>query len=67
MVRSRTIGVLPIAFVLAAGTLCAQTDRGTITGTVSDPHGALIPGASVIATHQATNSHYKASTSAAGE
>ena len=34
----------------------AQTDRGTITGTVSDPAGAVVPGAIVVATNKETGS-----------
>ena len=56
-----------VALVLAAGTLGGQTDRGTITGTVTDPTGAPIPGVSVTATHHETNSHYKTDTTTGGE
>ncbi len=35
--------------------LFAQSDRGTITGTVADPSGASMPGATVRATDTATN------------
>lgn len=31
--------------MLAAFTLFAQTDRGTITGTITDPAGAVVPAA----------------------
>ena len=34
-------------FVLAATSLMAQTFRGTILGTVTDPSGAVVPGAKV--------------------
>src|SRR4051794_5266238 len=37
----------------------AQTDRGTITGTVADSSNAVIPGASVTATNSQTNSKYE--------
>jgi hypothetical protein len=33
----------------------AQTSRGTVTGTVKDPNGAVIPGATVSLTNVATN------------
>ena len=36
----------------------AQTDRGTISGTVADPSGAAIPGAKVTAVQVATNSTF---------
>ena len=67
MNRSRTVSALLFALVLAAGTLGGQTDRGTITGTVTDPTGAPIPGVSVTATHHETNSHYKTDTTTGGE
>jgi hypothetical protein len=37
----------------------AQTDRGTITGTVSDVSSAVIPGVNVIATNSQTSSRYE--------
>src|SRR5262245_1478869 len=52
MRRSIFIGLLiQLVFV---GTLWAQTDRATITGTVTDPAGALIPGVTVTATNVGT-------------
>jgi hypothetical protein len=44
----------------------AQTDRGTITGTVLDNTGAAIPAASVTATNIATNTATTAVTSSTG-
>src|SRR5579871_2630766 len=44
----------------------AQTDRGTITGTVTDPAGAVIAGASVEARNDATGAVYQAASSATG-
>lgn len=43
--------VLTIAAVLAAFSTgaSAQSDRGTITGTVVDPDGRVVPGATVVA------------------
>jgi hypothetical protein len=37
----------------------AQTDRGTITGTVSDPTSAVIPGVSIVATNAETGAKYE--------
>src|SRR4051812_38701608 len=37
-----------------AGTLPAQDTRGAITGRISDPSGAYIPGATVVITNTAT-------------
>src|SRR5579875_2968347 len=45
------IGILLLA---STGTLCAQSNRGTITGTVTDPSGAAIPSATITATNMAT-------------
>ena len=50
--RFRILFAVP--FLLAAG-LFAQDFRATVTGTVTDPTGAVIPSASVKATNTATN------------
>src|SRR5262245_57715846 len=44
----------------------AQESRATITGAVTDPQGAAIPGAVVTAKNTATNVEVKASTNEAG-
>jgi len=44
----------------------AQTDRGTITGTVSDATGAVIPGASIEAKNVRTGAVYTAGSSETG-
>ena len=51
---------------LTAVTAIAQSDRGTITGTVLDPAGAIIPDAAVEARNTATGSVYPAATSGTG-
>jgi hypothetical protein len=35
-------------FVLSCAVLCAQSDRGIVTGTVSDATGALMPGVQIV-------------------
>src|SRR6266581_4393983 len=45
-------------FVLSLAAF-AQSDRGTMTGTVSDTTGAVIPGASIVATNIETNARYE--------
>jgi len=50
----RVLLVLALSFFTSAGSLWAQTDRGTITGAVTDPSGAVIVGATVTATNTAT-------------
>jgi hypothetical protein len=44
----------------------AQTDRGTITGTISDPAGAVVPNAPIEAKNVATDAVYTAASSATG-
>src|SRR5581483_6804109 len=54
---------------LLAGVCCclfAQADRGTITGTVSDATGALIPGAKITLTNVDTGAHYDTVTTGTG-
>ena len=46
--------------------LLAQSDRGTITGTVTDPSGAVIVGASVTATNTATGVSTRTTSSSTG-
>src|SRR5260370_8039848 len=54
-------------FALTCALLFAQSDRGTITGTVSDAHGAHIPDVAITATHLDTNTQFKTTTTASGE
>lgn len=42
----------------------AQSSRSTITGTVADPSGAVIPGATIEAKNTATGAVHQAGTSA---
>jgi len=56
-----TLGVL-----LLASAAFAQTDRGTITGTVLDPAGAVVPNASIEAKNVATSETYKAGSTGTG-
>src|SRR5206468_4215842 len=44
---------------LAVAVTFGQSDRGTVTGTVSDATGAVIPGASVVATNTETAAKYE--------
>jgi hypothetical protein len=43
--------IVPLSF--------AQSDRGTITGTISDPTSAVIPGASITAINGETGAKYE--------
>jgi Carboxypeptidase regulatory-like domain/TonB dependent receptor len=60
---SLTLGV----FFAISAQAPAQTFRGNITGTVTDPSGAALPGAHVEAVETATGMSYKAASSTAGE
>jgi hypothetical protein len=44
--------------LILAGMAIAQTDRGTITGTISDPAGAVAPGAAIKAKNIGTGAEY---------
>src|SRR5215470_4951908 len=61
--RSLKIAVCSLALALPA---LAQSDRGTITGTVSDPAGALVPSAAVEIRNVETGAVYQAGASATG-
>jgi hypothetical protein len=54
-----------LSFLLTL-TALAQSDRGTITGTISDPAGALVPAAPVQARNVETGALYEAASSATG-
>src|SRR4051794_25579576 len=43
------------ALALCAASAHAQTATGGINGTVTDPHGAVVPGAAVTLVNRATN------------
>src|SRR5205809_1041563 len=58
--------VLSLWFFGAAGLIWAQTDRGTITGSVTDPSGAVIVGAKVTATNTATRASTETITTSTG-
>src|SRR5579862_6554891 len=56
-----------IVFLLLITSLAyAQVDRGTIAGTVTDPHEALIGGATVVITNIATGQAERLTTNDAG-
>ena len=46
--------LLIIGLLLMASAAWAQVNRGTITGIVTDPSGAVIPGVAISVTNQAT-------------
>jgi len=52
--------------LLAATSVYGQTDRGTITGTVTDKAGALIPNAKIVASNPATGVQFTTESTATG-
>lgn len=52
--------------ILASGFLLAQSDRGTITGTITDPAGAVVANASLEARNVDTNARYPVASSSTG-
>jgi hypothetical protein len=54
-------------FSLLSSPLKAQSSYGAIVGTVTDPSGAVVPGATVTITSLGTNEKHSVKTSAAGE
>ena len=66
--RRAAAGMLA-TFAFGASSLSAFAQgitTGTISGTISDPTGALLPGAQVVATRLDTKTQYKATTDARG-
>ncbi len=55
-----------VACSLLASPLAAQTTFGSITGTVTDPTGAVIPGVSVIVTNEGTNVERQVTSTSSG-
>ena len=58
---------IAFALLVAASLAHAQSDRGVITGTVTDASGAAIPDARVIAVQVATNSAFTTVTTSNGD
>jgi hypothetical protein len=55
-----------VCVFLCLGVVYAQSDRGTITGTITDPTGAMVPNAAVEAKNMETGVIYTAATSETG-
>src|SRR5258707_7817734 len=61
----RPIQILAVV-LLCTLTALGQTNKGGITGTVTDPNGGLVPGATVIITNLGTNQSQTVTTSDSG-
>jgi Carboxypeptidase regulatory-like domain/TonB dependent receptor len=55
------------ALLLFSTVIFAQLDRGTITGTVTDPSGAIVPGTRITIKNTATNATWQSATTSAGD
>jgi len=55
------------ALLLLAGLALGQVKSSTITGTVTDPSGAVVPGADVVVINQETNAQVAVQSNASGE
>ena len=55
-----------LVILLSAGAMLAQSDRGTITGTVIDPAGAVVANAAIEARQMETGAVYQAASSNTG-
>ena len=64
--RGRAIVVL-LAFLLLTSYLFAQTDSGRVRGTVTDPQGLVVNGASVVLTNTETARNQTATTGSSGD
>jgi hypothetical protein len=63
----RVLGLFVLAIsILSVSRLWAQVDTGSITGTVTDPSGAIIPGATVTLVNQGTGLKLTTVTNASG-
>ena len=65
MAARHFLTALLLVVVMAASAL-AQSDRGTITGTVVDPDGAVVPGATVVAENPENGAQYETVTTQTG-
>ena len=66
MLKQRLCSMVVLSSLLCASVAHAQIRSATITGTVTDPQKAAVPGATVVITHQDTNVSSEVVTSAEG-
>src|SRR5438046_10609904 len=63
---ARSLFALVFCLAVSGIPLRGQTTGGTLSGTVSDPAGAVVPGVAVVAKNLGTNVEYRAQTTSAG-
>jgi Carboxypeptidase regulatory-like domain/TonB dependent receptor len=63
----RTAGMVLFSLLLMAGLAFAQQDRGTITGSVTDPSGAVVANVKITITSAGTQATYHAQTNEHGQ
>lgn len=61
-----TLGLAALLFVFLAGVVCGQVGSSSISGTVTDPTGAVIPGAKVTLTNPDIGITYSTETTSTG-
>ena len=64
--RAVSLWSLLLAIFLAAASIPAQTTTGSVTGVVTDPAGAIVPGASLTLTNLDTNQSRQQETNETG-
>ncbi len=67
MPSSSSAVVAALALVLSASHLLGQAESGTVVGTVTDQAGAVVPGATITLTHEATQFSRSVTTNSNGQ
>src|SRR4051812_12610844 len=58
--------ITPVLFLCLVGLAFGQGPVGTLNGTITDPAGSVVPGATVVATNTATGVETKTTTTSTG-